>query len=348
MIAPPWYPVPPQNYGGIERVLALLAKGLADRGHDLTLFATGDSDVDVPIRHAIEQHDPDRLRWPETEANHISFAMEQLDEFDLVHDNSTVFGPLLLRHADIPVFHTVHGGLEDRDARAVYQRVCDDVALIAISESYAQQAAEIKWAAAIWNPVDVDEFPLVTEKDDYVVFLGRMAADKGPDIAIRAALAAGIDIRLAGPVHDPDREYFDSEVRPLLAEPGVELCGAVGGHDKAELLAHARALISPVQWDEPFGLAPVEAMAGGTPVVAYARGALRETVVDGETGVFADDEDGLPAAIEAAGAIDPQRCRHHVEDNFSTQQVSARYEAVFEGATVPSEVLARTRAQSSE
>lgn len=345
MIAPPWYPVPPEDYGGTERVCALLAQGLADRGNDVTLFATGDSRIDLPLRHAIELHDPDRMRCPEVEANHLSFALEQLSEFDVVHDNSTVFGPLLLRSADIPVFHTVHGGLEDRDARAVYRRVCDDVGLIAISESYASQAPEIRWAAAIWNPVDVDEFPLVTEKDDYVVFLGRMAADKGPAIAIRAAVAAGIEIRLAGPVHDPDRAYFDSEVRPLLGQSGVELVGAIGGRDKAELLAHARALISPVEWDEPFGLAPVEAMACGTPVVAYARGALRETVVDGQTGVFADNEEDLPAAIEAAGSIDPQRCRDHVEDNFSAQQVSARYEAVFEGATVPREVLATARAQ---
>jgi glycosyltransferase involved in cell wall biosynthesis len=340
MIAPPWFPVPPLDYGGTERVCALLAKGLVDRGHDLTLFATGDSTVDVPLESAIERHDPDRLRWPEVEARHLAHALELLDGFDVVHDNSTVYGPLLLQRAGIPVFHTVHGGLEDDDARAVYRSVCSTVGLIAISKSYAAQAPELEWAAAIHNPVDADEFPFVADKQDYVVFLGRMAHAKGPDIAIRAALEAGIEIRLAGPVHEPNRLYFDSVVRPLLDEPGVELLGPVGGREKAELLANARALISPVQWDEPFGLAPVEAMACGTPVVAFARGALRETILDGETGIFAAGEAELPAAIEAVGSLDPWRCRSHVVENFSTATISASYEAVLEGATVPGEVLA--------
>lgn len=343
MVAPPWFPVPPDDYGGIERVCAQLARGLSDRGHEVTVFASGDSDPGVHLASTVAEHDPRRLRWPEVEANHLSFVLEQIGDCDVVHDNSTVYGPLLLSFSGKPVVHTVHGGLEDGDARLVYQRICDRVDLIAISRSYRDQAPELRWAGAIPNPVDTDEYPLVEEKGDYVVFMGRMSRVKGPDVAIRAAREAGIPICMAGPVHDQDREFFDSCVQPLLDQPGVKLVGPVGGERKASLLAHARALLSPVDWEEPFGLAPVEAMACGTPVVAFARGALCETVVDGETGIFADDAAGLPDAIRAAGELDPHRCRQHVEDHFSIPRVAEQYETAFRNATVRSEAaLARS------
>jgi glycosyltransferase involved in cell wall biosynthesis len=344
MVAPPWFPVPPAGYGGIERVCAELARGLVDLGHDLTLFATGDSDPGVPMEFAVEQHDPERLRWPEVEANHLSFVLDRLvdGDFDVVHDNSTVYGPLLLGGCDVPVVHTVHGGLEDEDARLTYRRICRRVHLVAISESYRDQAPELEWAAAIPNPVDTDDFPLVTDKAGYVVFLGRMSQVKGPDVAIHAALEAGVHICLAGPVHEPDRQFFEESVEPLLDDPLVKMIGPVGGARKARLLGNARALLSPVSWDEPFGLAPVEAMACGTPVVAFPRGALRETVVPGETGIFVDDESELPDAIHAASGIDPARCRQHVQEHFSVPSVSAMYETALRNATVRSEATVGT------
>jgi glycosyltransferase involved in cell wall biosynthesis len=157
---------------------------------------------------------------------------------------------------------------------------------------------------------------------------------KGAEVAVRAAREAGMEIRLAGPVHDPDREYFEAEVEPLLGEPGVSMTGPVGGREKAELLANARALLSPVDWEEPFGLAPVEAMACGTPVIAYPRGALRETVVDGETGFLVEGEDALAAAIADVDRLDPARCREHVERNYSVPAVAVRYEEAFQEALV--------------
>jgi glycosyltransferase involved in cell wall biosynthesis len=272
------------------------------------------------------------------EARHLALVLSELDEYDVVHDNSTVYGPLLLSQCGKPVVHTVHGGLDDEDARAVYAGVCDEVALVAISESYRDKAPELTWEDAIPNPVDIHDYPLVEQKDDYVVFMARMSPVKGPDVAIRAAVAAGLEIVVAGPVHAPDREYFKREVEPLLDEPGVTLVGPVGGQRKADLLAHARALISPVSWDEPFGLAPVEAMACGTPVVAFPRGALCETVAHGETGLLVETEEELAGALEDVTRIDPRACRRRVEQRFSVECVSELYEAVLKRVTVRGKV----------
>src|SRR4051794_7349830 len=336
MVAPPWYPVPPPDYGGIEVVCAHLARGLADRGHEVKMFATGDSEPGVPVEAAVAVHDPDLLRVPEVEAHHLAYALAQIADggYDVIHDNSTVYGPLLLQHQRLPVVHTVHGGLEDEHALDVYQRVCDSVDLVAISQAYANQAPGLRWAAVIPNPVEVQDYPLVTEKGDYVVFMARFSRVKGAEPAIRAARAAGVPIVLAGPVHEADAKYFKEAVEPLLDEDGVSRTEAVGGAEKAELLGKALALLSPVDWEEPFGLAPVEAMACGTPVIAYPRGALCETVVDGETGFLVDDEDGIVQAIGKLDQIEPSRCRQHVEESFSVETVSGQYEQAFENATV--------------
>src|SRR3954449_9241197 len=148
MVAPPWYPVPPPDYGGIEAVCALLAGGLAERGHDVKMFATGDSDPGVALDAALKEHNPDLLRVPEVEAHHLAHALTQIEagDFDVIHDNSTVYGPLLLQHQPLPVVHTVHGGLEDADALAVYERVGPRVHLIAISQAYRDEAPQVRWA----------------------------------------------------------------------------------------------------------------------------------------------------------------------------------------------------------
>jgi glycosyltransferase involved in cell wall biosynthesis len=336
MVAPPWFPVPPPDYGGIEVVCALLARGLTDQGHDVTMFATGDSQPAVAVDAAVGEHDPELLRTPEVEAHHLAHALEQIaaGDFDVIHDNSTVYGPLLLQHQSLPVVHTVHGGLEDEHALAVYADVCHDVDLIAISKAYRDQAPQLRWAGVIPNPVEVSDYPFVEDKDDYVVFLARFSRVKGADAAVRAARAADVPIVLAGPVHEADRAYFEEVIEPLLDEPGVKRIDSVGGSEKAELLGKARALLSPVDWEEPFGLAPVEAMACGTPVIAYPRGALCETVADGETGFLVPDEEGLTKAIGQLGQIDPAACRRHVEEHFSVETVSAQYEKAFETAAV--------------
>ena len=338
MVAPPWFPVPPESYGGIESVCALLADGLKRRGHDVTMFATGDSQPSVRVAAAVDEHQPDALRVPEVEAHHLAHVVDQIGDgrFDVIHDNSTVYGPLLLQTQPLPVVHTVHGGLEDEHALAVYDAVSGNVQLVAISRAYRDQAPQLRWAAVIPNPVEIGDYPFVEQKDDYVVFMARFSQVKGADAAIRAAQAAGVPIVLAGPVHDTDRAYFEKEVEPLLDSPDVTRIDAVGGAEKAELLGKARALLSPVDWEEPFGLAPVEAMACGTPVIAYPRGALTETVADGKTGFLVQDEEGIVEAMARLDEIEPGQCREHVEANFSVEKVSALYEEAFENATVGS------------
>ena len=338
MVAPPWFPVPPESYGGIESVLALLAGGLKARGHDVRMFATGDSQPGVPVTAVVDEHQPDALRVPEVEAHHLAHVIEQVGrgEFDVIHDNSTVYGPLLLQNQPLPVVHTVHGGLEDAHALSVYEAVSQNVDLIAISRAYRDQAPQLRWAAVIPNPVEVSDYPFVDDKDDYVVFMARFSQVKGAVPSIRAAQAAGVPIVLAGPVHDADRPYFEKEVEPMLESPDVTRIDAVGGAEKPDLLGKAQALLSPVDWEEPFGLAPVEAMACGTPVIAYPRGALTETVVDGETGFLVQSEQGIVEAMSRLGEIEPGHCREHVQATFSVEKVSSLYEEAFQNATVGS------------
>jgi glycosyltransferase involved in cell wall biosynthesis len=325
MIAPPWFPVPPPAYGGTERVCALVAEALVDRGHDVTVFASGDSAPSGRLRATIPQHDPTRLREIDLEAEHLSAALHEIDRFDVIHDNSSVFGPLLFAREDTPAIHTVHGELT-ASCRAAYQTVDHRVGLIALTRPHADQAPELLWHDIIPNPVNPAEIEFRPWKDDYVIFLGRLSPEKAPHLAIEAAGRAGIEIFVAGPVHQRDRDYFEQSVRPLLVRDGVHYIESTGGREKANLLAGARAMLCPVCWPEPFGLVAIEAMACGTPVIAYPNGALTETVLDGETGFLVDDLDAMSDAIDASTEIDPFVCRNHVEEHYSPQRVGRRYE----------------------
>ena len=332
VVAPPWYPLPPGGYGGIEAMVYWLVEGLVARGHDVTLIGTGESRTSGRFRPTYDQAPTDRMGQPMPEVMHALMAAEHLDalELDVVHDHSFA-GPLATRCRRAPTVVTAHGPVSG-ELTEYYRHVGGHTALVAISGAQRTMGPGLRWAGTVHNAIPVAEYPFQVDKDDYCLFLGRMNPEKAPDLAIRAARAAGRRIVVAAKCSEPaERRYFDERVRPLLG-PDVEWFGEANTAEKKALLARAHCLVFPIQWDEPFGLVMVEAMACGTPVVALRGGSVAEVVSDGVTGFVGDDPAELPAAIDRVHLLDPKACRKHVADRFDLPSMAAGYEAVYRRA----------------
>jgi glycosyltransferase involved in cell wall biosynthesis len=330
MVVPPYVELPPPRYGGTEAVCAALVDGLVERGHEVTVLGVGRNGTRG--RFVASRPDPqsDRMGQLMPEVLHIAqvaVALERL-EVDVIHDH-TVAGLLTARSRPAPTVATMHAPLEGEMAELV-SAVAPPVILVAISDNQRRAAPGLPWAGTVHNAIRVEDFPFTRDKEDYALFLGRACADKGMPNAIHAARSAGIPLRIAAKcVEDAEVAYFDAEVRPLLG-PGVEWLGEVGGADKLELLGRARCLLFPIEWEEPFGMVLVEALACGTPVVALRRGAVPEIVEHGVTGFVTDDPDELPALLRAVDRLDPQRCRQEAERRFDVARMAAEYEAVYQ------------------
>jgi glycosyltransferase involved in cell wall biosynthesis len=322
LLAPPWASIPPAGYGGTEFVVDQLARGLTGAGHDVVLFATGDSTCPVTRRWLYERAQPDRLGDPSIEARHVLRAFEDLADCDIVHDHTTL-GPLLSqsRLPGVPVVATNHARFSP-EISALYAAAGSRVAVVAISRSQRAEAPEVPVAAVIHHGLDPARYPFGERNGGYALFLGRMSPDKGPDRAARVARRAGLPLLIAAKMWGPsERRYFDEQVAPLLGD-GVRYVGEVGGRDKLALLAGASVLINPLRWNEPFGLVAIEALACGTPVVTHPRGAMPEIVEHGATGFLCQDEDAMVAALGRLGEIDRRRCRAAVERHFTTARMT--------------------------
>ena len=319
LLAPPWLPVPPPAYGGTEAVVDRLARGIQAAGHEVVLFTTGDATCPVDRRWAFEVAQAPRMGEAVAELRHLVHAYEALASCDIVHDH-TVIGPAYAeRLPALPVVTTNHGPF-DVELLDVYRAVAHRVPIIAISHAQAAAAHGLPLAGVIHHGIDLERFPIGQGDGGYLLFLGRMTPDKGAEQAIAIARRAGLPLRLAAKVREPaEQRYFDERVRPLLG-PGVEFVGEVGGEDKYELLAGAVALLNPIQWEEPFGLVMIEALACGTPVLATPRGAVPEIVDHGVTG-FLGSEDELVAAAARCGELDRAACRAAVAERFSTARM---------------------------
>jgi glycosyltransferase involved in cell wall biosynthesis len=332
IIAPCWFAVPPQGYGGIERVVALLADGLADRGHDVTLFASGGSHTRGHLVSPHPEPPAPRIGQSNPALEHALACIVRADEFDVVNDHSGALAAALLGLAlPTPGCHTVHGPLTGEDGRIYHQIATANpaVRLISLSLSQRTPAADLPWLANCPNALDLDRYTPGESKGEYVLFLGRMASEKGPARAIRAARELGLEIKLAGKLQDPEEiAHFEAEVRPLLGS-GVEYLGEVSLDDKVALLQQARATLFPISWPEPFGLVMIESMACGTPVVATRHGAVPEVIEDGVGAVIVDDEHDLVAGLERALALSPADARDVAVRRFSSARMVDDYVAAF-------------------
>ncbi len=330
VIAPPWFDVPPSGYGGIEAVIAPLVNNLAARGHHVVLVGAGKHlTAASEFIHSYRVAPSEKLGTPLPEVLHAAVAAEGLgkENIDLVHDH-TLAGPLLARGREVPTVVTMHGPVTGELGR-YFEALGTTINLVAISDSQRRQNPNLNWVATVPNAIDVESFPFERNKDKYLLWLGRFCADKAPDRAIAAARSVGRKVILAGKLSEPaEKEYFRNVVEPLLG-PDAEFVGEANSVRKRELLAGAAALLFPIQWEEPFGMVMVEAMACGTPVIALRRGAVPDIVVHGHTGFIADDQESFIDAIGRVGELDPSAIRAHVSENFGQEMMATRYERVY-------------------
>jgi glycosyltransferase involved in cell wall biosynthesis len=333
MIAPPWFTVPPHGYGGVENVCADLVDGLLARGHRVTLIGAGSAGTRAGRFVATYAEPPSsRLGEPLPEVLHAATAARVLADLDIdvVHDH-TLAGPLLARGRDVPTVVTMHGPVAGEPGD-YYRALGDTVELVAISGAQRRAAPDLPWLGTVYNAVDVATFPYRADKDEVLLFLGRLHPDKGAHLAIDAARRVGLPIVVAGKCSEAiELAYYRSEIEPRLG-PDVTIFGCANAVAKRDLLSRAAALVFPILWDEPFGMVMIEAMACGTPVVALRRGSVPEVVVDGITGVVCDVADELPAAINAARLLSPADCREHVRTRFDVTAMAAGYDACYREA----------------
>ncbi len=337
LISPVWFPVPPSGYGGIEWVVSLLADSLAEAGHDVTLFASGDSSTKAALAWAYAEAPSADIGRTGPELRHALACYERADDFDVVNDHSGPLAAALGGTVDTPVVHTVHGPLvgADGDLYASLARVAPGVGLISVSLNQRKPQPDLPWVANCHNALDLAAYPVTAERGEYLLFLGRLSPDKGCHRAVEVALDAGLPLRIAGKMREPpEREYFETYVAPHLGD-GIEYLGETSHGKKVALLQNARATLFPIEWEEPFGLVMIESMACGTPVIATRWGAVPEVIEHGRSGVIVDDYHEMAGALAAADALEPLECRRWVEEHFSAERMvedyAAAYEAVLAG-----------------
>ncbi len=332
IVSPPWFPVPPTGYGGIEWIVWLLAEGLTDQGHDVTLFASGDSRTSAKLAAVYDKAPSDQIGRTLPDLRHVLFALERAGEFDVINDHTGPLGAALGELVETPVVHTVHGPLGGEPG-AVYEsisHVAPSVGLISLSLNQRKPKPDLNWVANVPNALDLGHYPCNPHRGEYLLFLGRMNHEKGAHRAIAVAMELGLPLKLAGKVReDREREYFEEFVEPHLGN-GIEYLGEVNHGKKVELLQNARATLFPIEWDEPFGLVMIESMACGTPVIATRHGAVPEVIGDGRAGVIVDNWREIPAALERADAIDPVECRRYAEEHFAPERMVADYLRAYE------------------
>ena len=331
LIAPPWLAVPPAGYGGIEWVVALLADGLADRGHDVTLFAPPGSRTKARLVSPLDEQPPsDSIGNPWLEASHAVSAYEHAEEYDLLHDHTGPVGVTIGALVDRPIVHTLHGPFTP-EALLLYSRIARHLWFVAISESQRSLGPPgLRWGGVVYNGIPMDQYRYREDKEDFLLFLGRADEEKAPHLAVEAARWAGRRLVMcATRKNEREQRYWAEQVEPLL-DDHVDVYGECGSEEKADLLARAAALLFPIQWPEPFGLVMTEAMACGTPVVAWRNGSVPEVVDDGVTGFVVQSMDELVRAIDRVGDLDPRALRARVEERFSAEAMVAGYERAYE------------------
>ena len=331
-LAPLYESVPPARYGGSERVVSWLVEELARRGHQVTLFASRCSTTRATLVPVVEYARrladcplDDPLAW---HFRQIGLARERAAEFDVIHSHLDYWPFPAFRHASVPLLTTLHGRLDMGGLPDIY-RYYRDMPLVSISEAQRDWLPDAHWVANIYHGLPLHDCVPGPGDGGYFVFLGRIAPEKRPDVAIRIAQQAGVRLKIAAKVDRTDWEYFKEVIEPLLGNPLIEFIGEVGDRDKADLLRHATALLFPVLWPEPFGLAMIEAMAYGTPVIARRCGSIPEVVAHGRVGYVCDSDDELLDAVKRVEQLDRGECRRWVERRFTVERMADDYEAVY-------------------
>lgn len=330
-IAPLYESVPPALYGGTERIVHFLTEELARLGHDVTLFASGDSRTSARLVPVCER----ALRLggaKEPVAPHLiglETAFRRAREFDVIHSHVDLLAyPFARRHAGAPVIGTLHGRLDLPELRPIY-REYREAAVVSISDSQRAPLPFAHWLGTVHHGLPTGLYPFHPGQGRYLAFLGRISPEKGLESAIDIALASGLPLKIAAKVDRDDRLYFSDVIKPRLDHPLIEYVGEIGDAQKASFLGNALALLFPIDWPEPFGLVMIESMACGTPVIARRRGSVPEVMRHGVSGFMFEKDDEAAALVGRIGEIDRAGCRRHFEARFGARRMAEDYLAIY-------------------
>ena len=331
-IAPLMEAVPPKLYGGTERIVAYLTDELVAMGHDVSLFASGDSITAARLEPAY----PQALRLDPVIRDHIAPLIAMLEtvaqrahEFDIIHLHCDYLAFPVLARCGVPFLATLHGRLDLPELRLVY-KAFPEVPVVSISNSQREPLSEPRYIATVYHGLPEQLLSPGDGAGGYLAFLGRISPEKAPDSAIRIAARAGMKLRIAAKIDAVDREYFAAEIEPLLVQPHVDFIGEIAEHEKSEFLGNAAALLFPIAWQEPFGLAMIEAMACGTPVIALRNGSVPEVVDEGVTGFIVDDEGMAAAAAGQLHLLDRTLIRAVFERRFTAKRMAQDYTRIYQ------------------
>jgi glycosyltransferase involved in cell wall biosynthesis len=331
-VAPLYESVPPKYYGGTERIVSYLTEELLRQGHDVTLFASGDSDTKARLVAAcrrslrMDKHCVDQM------AHHIlmiEHVMERAAEFDIVHFHTDYLHFPLSRRAQITQVTTLHGRLDIPDLVPLYQEF-RDMPVISISNGQREPLPWANWQATVYHGLPADMYRFRDEPGTYLAFLGRISPEKRVDRAIEIAKQVRIPLKIAAKVDRVDKDYFETVVEPLLRHPFIEFVGEIGEGEKEEFLGNAYTLLFPIDWPEPFGLVMIEAMACGTPVIAYRGGAVPEVIEEGRTGFIVEGLEDAVEAVRRVPELSRKRCREVFDRRFTAERMALDYEQVYE------------------
>ena len=331
-VAPLIESVPPEGYGGTERVVSYLTEELVREGHEVTLFASGDSTTSARLVPCATR----ALRLDESVVDPIAHQILEIErvaqmasEFDVIHWHLDYFHIPLSRRLGVPRVTTLHGRLDLPDLQPLYAEFRDEP-LVSISNDQRSPLPDVNWVATIYHGMPADELAPRFQPGEYLAFLGRMSPEKRADRAIEVARRVGMPLKIAAKVDDADRDYFEEHIEPMLEADHVDFIGEIGPADKADFLGRARALLFPIDWAEPFGLVMIEAMACGTPVIAYRSGSVPEVIADGVNGFIVETIDETVEAVGRLDELSREGCRAAFEERFTVERMAQAYVSTFE------------------
>jgi len=331
-VAPLYESVPPKLYGGTERIVAYLTDELVRQGHEVTLFASGDSETNArlvaPCARALRL-DPDHRDALAQHLVMIEEVLRRADEFDLVHFHVDYLHFPASSRQRIPHVTTLHGRLDLPDLVPLYQAF-PGMPVTSISNAQREPLSWLNWQATVYHGLPEDLYGCQEEPEDYLAFLGRVSPEKRLDLAVEIAWRAGLPLRIAAKVDQADSDYYEQVIRPLLREPGVEFLGEIGEWEKPTFLGGARALLFPIDWPEPFGLVLIESIACGTPVIAFRRGSVPEVLDHGETGFLCSTVDEAVAAVGRLPEISRRGCRQVFDRRFTAARMARDYVDIYQ------------------
>ena len=337
-VSPLFEAVPPKLYGGTERVVYSLTEELVAMGHDMTLFASGDSVTSAtlaPMRKEALRLDPTVKDWVATYMRMIELIYRRADEFDIIHFHIDYFPLALFSRQRTPFLTTIHGRLDLPEFKDIYE-MYPDAPFVSISNSQRKPIPRLNWVKTVLHGMPANLLTPQPVQQSYFAFLGRISPEKGVDKAIRIAARAGVKLKIAAKVDNADKEYYDTLIKPLIqGNPDVEFIGEINDAQKPAFLSGAHALIFPIDWPEPFGLVMIEAMACGTPVIAFNCGSVPEVIDPGVTGFIVNDIDQAVAAVGRVHTLDRARVRATFDRRFTARRMAEDYVDLYEELAQP-------------